>query len=123
MENSNTPPERTPVAVESVEQLSEIYSKNCVKVVHATLDSCKACGRLKREIGPELDVDVEWVSVSVDDVEGAQEQMNCSALPRIDIVSAHGTVTALSGFDCTREAVLEAVKRAKSHVLVLDEDF
>lgn len=116
-------PERTPIAIKSVEQLQGIHRMDCIKVIHATTTSCKACGRLKREVGPELDAGVCWAVVSMQDVEGAQEEMGVDTLPRIDVVSASGAVTSLAGFDCTREAVLEAVKHAKDRVLVLDADF
>jgi len=121
------PAEREPWAVTSVEMLEGIHAMTGVKVVHATATWCKACGRIKREVGAQLAVDVTWAAVSVQDVEGAQEAMNIDSMPRVDVIDARGNVTTFSGFDCKTENILAAVARAQEAgavpQLVLDADF
>jgi hypothetical protein len=121
------PAEREPWAVTSVEMLEGIHAMTGVKVVHATATWCKACGRIKREVGAQLAVDVTWATVSVQDVEGAQEAMNIDSMPRVDVIDARGNVTTFSGFDCKTEDIFAAVARAREAgavpQLVLDADF
>lgn len=121
------PTERVPWAVTSVEMLEGIHAMQGVAVVHATATWCKACGRIKREVGARLASDVTWATASVQDVEDLQDRMNIDSMPRVDVVDARGNVASFSGFDCTTEAILAAVARAQEadtvRELVLDADF
>ena len=119
--------ERKPWVITSVEMLNSVHSMKDVKIVHATATWCKACSRIKKEVGAQLAEDVTWATISVQDVEGAQEAMNIDSMPRVDVVNGRGDVTSFSGFNCKTENILAAVSRAKeagkTPELVLDAEF
>ena len=115
-----------------VGDIDTFLQKPGVKIVQITAPWCAKCVTLKQQINDGLRAefdDLSWLVVDLEEVEGASEALELSAMPRVDVVGSKTTHeggtprVTLEGFECTADAVWKVVRALHPPKLVLDEDF